>query len=136
MANSENKSPMKMFTAGFNCAQIVASYCAEKNGEDVLTARAAMGGFGGGMNCGEVCGAVSGGIYSLGKYCNHCDYEDFDSSEKVILMTNEFTGSFKQEFGNLRCAQLAPDHDMSNCHLYIKKASELANEIIERDRNK
>ena len=45
---SDNQSPMKMFTAGFSCAQIVASYCAEACGNDPKTARIAMGGFGGG----------------------------------------------------------------------------------------
>ena len=130
---SDNQSPMKMFTAGFSCAQIVASYCAEACGNDPKTARIAMGGFGGGMNCGEVCGAVSGAIYSLGVHCQHCEYDDFNSSEKVINMTNAFTKAFKDEYDTLLCKELAPEMDMSNCHKYIKRAKELAMELIEKD---
>lgn len=133
---SVNQSPMKMFTAGFNCAQIVASYCAEALVEDVDAARCAMGGFGGGMNCGEVCGTVSGAIYSIGNSIRHYEYEDFDTSQRLIKTVNEFTDRFKEEFGSLRCAELAPEGDMGKCHLYIKRAKELALELIERETEK
>lgn len=133
---SDRRKALEMFQSGFNCGQIVSTLESEICGNDEKIARAATGGFGGGMNCGEVCGTVSGSIYSLGVYCNHCEYNDTDSMEKVIDMTNDFTKRFKEEFGSLRCEELAPDLDMSKCGNYIVKAKELVEEIIERDKNK
>lgn len=133
---SVNQSPMKMFTAGFNCAQIVASYCAEELGRDIDEARGAMGGFGGGLNCGEVCGTVSGAVYNISNSIRHCEYEDFETSQHLVKTVNEFTDRFRAEFGALRCAELAPESDMSKCHLYIKRAKEIALELIERETGK
>lgn len=131
---SNKKKAYELYEAGFNCPQIVATLCSNKCGNDEKTGRAAMGAFASGMNCGEVCGAVSGGLYSLGVYCNHCEYNDTETMEKITDMSKEFTSIFKETFGSLRCNELAPDMDITRCGEYIMKSVDLVNEIIERDK--
>ena len=129
----DSKKVGELHGAGFNCAQVVAVMCREKSRVDEKTALAAMGGFGGGMKCGEVCGAVSGGVYTLGNYCPYTVGVDIDSKMKVAELTKSFTAAFKDEFGTLLCRDLTSDGSFSCCEGYMAKASELVLEIIERD---
>ncbi len=131
---SDKKKAFEMYKAGFNCGQIVATYCSEACGNDEKTARAAIGGFGGGMHCGETCSAVIGAVYSLGVYCNHCEYGDMDANNKIVEMTKELTTRFKDEFGSLRCCDLLDEKDLGRCGNYLMKSTELVKELIERDK--
>ena len=47
-----------------NCAQSVVVALDELTGLDEATARAASAGFGGGLRCGEACGAFAGAVLS------------------------------------------------------------------------
>ena len=132
----DKKQAYDMYKAGFNCGQIVATFCSDMCGNDEKTARAALGGFGGGMHCGETCSAVAGGLYSLSVYCNHCEYGDLIAQNKITEMTKEFTSRFKDEFGSLRCSDLVDTNDLGRCGNYLMKATELVIELIERDKSK
>ena len=124
----------ELHSQGFNCAQVVAYFCCDFNGADREAALAAMGGFGGGLRCGEVCGAVSGGVYSLGQYCPYTDSGDTEAKSKIAEMTKSFTAEFKKEFGTLICRELILDDDHSPCEGYMARAIELVHEIIEGDK--
>jgi len=132
MINSKKVS--ELHSAGFNCAQVVAVMCRELSGVDEKTALAAMGGFGGGMRCGEVCGAVSGGVYALGNYCPYTDGAVSEVKMKIAELTKSFTAAFKDEFGTLLCRDLTSDGSFSLCEGYMERASKLIMEIIERDK--
>ena len=124
----------ELHSAGFNCAQVVASCCRDLSGVDEKTALAAMGGFGGGMRNGEVCGAVSGGVYTLGLYCPHSDGADTETKNKIARLTKSFTAAFKEEFGTLLCRELIGDGKPRRCEEFMVRASELVYEIVERDK--
>ena len=130
------KKAHELHSRGFNCAQVVADLCRDISGADEKTALASMGGFGGGMRCGEICGAVSGGVYSLSLYCPYSDSADTEAKAKIAELTKSFTAAFKEEFGTLTCRELIPEDDHSPCELYMARASELIHEIIERDKLK
>ena len=127
----DRKKVSELHGSGFNCAQVVAVMCREKSGVDEKAALAAMGGFGGGLRCGEVCGAVSGGVYSLGGYCPYTDGTDLETKKKIADLTKNFTAQFKDEFGTLLCRNLTSDGSFSRCEGYMARASELVMEIIE-----
>lgn len=126
----------ELHSLGFNCAQVVADLCCDISGVDEKTALAAMGGFGGGMRCGEICGAVSGGVYTLSLYCPYTDGTDTQSKMKITELTKNFTAAFKDEFGALTCRNLISEGNPKRCEEYMARASELAHEIIERDKYK
>ena len=56
----------ELHSQGFNCAQVVAYFCCDFNGADREAALAAMGGFGGGLRCGEVCARFRVGFIRSG----------------------------------------------------------------------
>lgn len=129
----DKKKVSELHSLGFNCAQVVAVMCREKSVVDEKAALAAMGGFGGGLRCGEVCGAVSGGVYSLGGYCPYTDGTDLETKKKIAELTKSFTAQFKDEYGTLLCRELTSDGSFSRCEAYMVRAAELVMEIIERD---
>ena len=126
----------EMYKAGFSCGPIVATFLSETCGFDEKAARAALGGFGGGMYCGETCSAVIGAVYSLGMYCNHCEYNDPQAGDKIAEMTKEFAERFKAKHGSLACRDLSKPADLHKCAEYIDSAEALVKELVERDRGK
>ncbi len=118
---------------GFSCAQIVAHMCCDLSGIDEKTALAAMGGFGGGLRCGEVCGAVSGGVFTLGLYYPFTDGSK-ETKEKITELTKNFITKFKEEFGVLPCRELLASGGRGLCENYMARAIEMVHEIIEGDK--
>jgi len=91
---------------GFNCAQIVFAYGAEKMGLDRETALKIAGPFGGGMYNGETCGCVTGALMALGlKYSQHTPF-DLESKKRAIAKKGEFETKFRQDHGTLLCRDL------------------------------
>lgn len=130
------KKADELHSRGFNCAQVVASLCRDISGADEKTALASMGGFGGGVRCGEICGAVTGGVYSLGLYCPYADGADIEAKAKIAELTKSFTAAFKEKFGTVVCRELIPEDDHSPCVEYMASAAELIHDIIEREKQK
>lgn len=131
---SDLKKAYEMYLGGFSCGQIVATFCSEKCGFDEKPARAALASFGGGAYCGELCSAIVGGLYSLGMYCNHCEYNDTAAGDKIKKMTGEFTAAFKEKYGSLRCEQLSASRDLHRCAEYIELAESLVSGLVEKDK--
>ncbi|MEG0778378.1 MAG: C-GCAxxG-C-C family protein [Oscillospiraceae bacterium] len=133
---ADMEKTLEMYQAGFNCGQVVATLCSEHCGYDEKLARAAMGGFGGGLRCGETCGAVAGGVYALGMYCNHCEYDDKLTRRKIIEMTKKYTDEFKEKYGALCCRELSPKKDLERCAQYIASSVEIVEKLVDEDRAK
>ena len=116
---------------GFNCAQSVLSCVKEYTGLDEKTSLAVAGGFGGGCRCGEICGAVTGGIMALSLHCPYVDGRDLERKEEVAALSRYLTGAFRDEFGALRCDEIKGDK--SRCPDYIRFMAELTEKtLIER----
>lgn len=110
---------------GNNCAQSVLLSAAEYTGMDEKTAAALSAPFGGGMRCGEMCGAVSGALMAVGLCCA-------GDKDQIAALTQELCAEFKDGFGYLRCSDLKGDR--SNCDSYIARAAEIAEEIIKSNK--
>ena len=91
---------------GFNCAQSVLAALGDYTGLDEKTALAVSGGFGGGVRCGEICGACSGAVMALGLAHPHTIGEDAEARGKISKMTGAFTRQFADDQGCLRCIDL------------------------------
>lgn len=82
---------------GIDCSQVVAGYFSEACQMDQETMRRVSACFGGGMQCGETCGAVTGALMVLGiKYGTAIEG---DSDQKEIMKAK--ITEFKQAFGNV-----------------------------------
>lgn len=107
---------------GYNCAQSVLLACGEYTGLDEKTAIAVSAPFGGGMRCGEMCGAVSGGLMALGLSCGAAE------KSEMAAMAKELSEAFKERLGHLRCLDLK--NAGVSCDGCIACGAEIAEKII------
>jgi C_GCAxxG_C_C family probable redox protein len=90
----------------------VFSAVAEQMGMDYQTAVKVSSGFGGGMNLGSVCGAVTGGIMAIGLKYGAVDLkaqaEAFERNElpQTARMVREFADRFKAQYRSINCPEL------------------------------
>lgn len=116
-----SKSANERFLSGANCAQaVLVSFC-EKYGMSKDMAMAVTNGFGSGMKCGEICGAVSGAIVVIG-------LKNSVNKQECTAQTNIFTNRFKMEFSSLRCKDL-PRSSRLDCGLFVSRAVEILEEM-------
>ena len=124
----------ELHLSGFNCAQSVLCSCAPYTGMDDRDALAVSAGFGGGLRCGEVCGAVSGGVMALSLCCPFTESRDQAAKDKIAALAVAYTGAFREHFGTLRCEVLKGDK--SRCGEYINFAAQLAETMIMNNQKK
>ena len=105
MSDKEDKA-RALFADGYNCAQAVIGAFCEENGLDTRTALKLANGFGGGVRCGEICGAVSGAIMTIGLECGFYKEKDFDQKNYCNGKTVEFLQKFREENGSILCRDL------------------------------
>lgn len=127
----KKKSALEIHEKGFNCAQAVFAALCEDVGvkrEEALKIAAC---FGGGMKCGEVCGAVTGALMALGvKYGSTKDY-DFENKKFIGTKTLEFINRFKEKNGAVLCRELLENNDRTEiCPKLISCAVETAEKMI------
>ncbi len=113
---------------GFNCAQSVLGALGEYTGLDEKTALAVSGGFGGGVRCGEICGACSGAVMALGLASPYTDGEDAAARGKIARAAGAFTRQFAADQGCIRCIDLK--RSGRPCDALIAYAAEQAEEIL------
>lgn len=94
----------EMSSKGCNCAQIVFSYFAEKNGLDINQALKIASAFGGGMGKGDICGAITGAYMALGLIYGN----DLENSDRSILKEKikEFDLEFQKISMERRCEDI------------------------------
>lgn len=89
----------------FNCAQTVFGLFASELGIDEKTALKIASGFGGGMNCAETCGAVTGAYMVIGIKHGHSSPNP-DEKANTKMLVKKFNEKFKEAHGSLICKQL------------------------------
>lgn len=96
----------ELMAQGFNCSQIVFVSAAQQLGLDRETALKTAACFGGGMNCGEVCGAVTGGLMAIGSKYGHCTAGDADAKAMSAAKAKEFMQLFCDEYESVLCKEI------------------------------
>jgi C_GCAxxG_C_C family probable redox protein len=121
MTNPEKAS--STFNAGYNCSQSVLIVYAEKFGMDNITAIKLASGFGGGMaRMQEICGAIAGGLMTLGLAYSHEQEDPATNKERVYHFINLFIQKFKEKHGTIKCRELL------NCDLNTEEGQAYYNE--------
>ena len=114
---------------GFNCAQSVLCALGSYTGLNDETALAVAAGFGGGVSCGEICGAAAGAVMAMGLACASADTADGEARMKVRRNAASFNRAFRGQFGCIRCADLKQAG--KPCSALIEYAAEQAETILE-----
>lgn len=118
---------------GFNCAETVlhAANDAWNLGLDDSMFKC-MGGFGGGMATGNVCGAISGGIAAMGfLYVEETGHKSPLMRAKTRLLME----LVKERLGSEKCAELGPRNRSAEekCLPTIRRISEIIDEVVETE---
>lgn len=114
--------------SGFNCAQSVLCALGAYTGLDEETALALSGGFGGGVNCGEICGAASGAVMALGLASPHTEGADFEAKQRIRRLAASYNRAFRERYGCIRCVELK--REGHPCAELIEYAAESAEEML------
>lgn len=101
-----------LFTQGIDCSQVVTGAFAEKMGMTEEQARKVSSCFGGGMMCGETCGAVTGALMVIGMVYGHSREGDQSQKEIMAVKTGEFKKLFGEKYSTCICRELL-GHDIS-----------------------
>ena len=104
--SATKQKALELYSNGYNCAQAVFGAFCEGNGLDANVALRLASGFGGGVRCGEICGAVSGAIMVIGLKCGFCVERDFAQKKYCNKKTYEFMEKFKAANGSRLCRDL------------------------------
>lgn len=91
---------------GFNCCQSVLAAFSDKTGLSEQASFDAAGGFGAGLQTGEVCGAIAGAVMTLGLLHPVDPADPVGSKRRTGKLAKEFQARFQEKFGALRCAPL------------------------------
>ena len=101
-----------LFMQGIGCSQVVTGAFAEKMGMTEEQARKVSSCFGGGMMCGETCGAVTGALMVIGMVYGHSREGDQSQKEIMAAKTGEFKKLFGEKYSSCICRELL-GHDIS-----------------------
>lgn len=110
--NIEAEEIKALFLQGIDCGQVVAGAFAEELGMDRDLLRKVSACFGGGMLCGQTCGAVTGALMVVGLRYGHS--REGDSAQKQLMMqkTAQFKALFAEKYSSDICRDLL-GHDIS-----------------------
>ena len=104
---NKKEAAIKLFSQDkFNCAQSVFGAFADELGIGRDTALKCAAGFGGGMRCGEVCGAVTGALMTLGIAFGSSIPCDAEGKQRGNARAVEFLNRFREANGTLMCKGL------------------------------
>lgn len=118
---------------GFNCSQSVLCSLTEETGLDEQTSAQLGTCFGGGMRCGNVCGAVTGGLMAIGCACMKGLDPAAEKAPSTVL-AHELEERFAAEMGTLLCSEILAAHERTMCPHCIALAAEITKDIIDKNR--
>lgn len=96
----------ELFAQGYDCSQVVFAHFAEKLGLDKDTANKVSADFGGGMMCGETCGAVTGAHMVIGLKYGHYKPNDAEQKQLVVAKGAEFRSKLYEKYNSGICKEL------------------------------
>lgn len=94
------------FNQGMNCAQSAFLPFAEQGGLDREEALLVASCFGGGMRCGEVCGAVTGALMAIGLNCGYTSMKNPADKARANALAVLFEKKFREKNHSILCRNL------------------------------
>ena len=111
-----------------NCCQSVLLACRDLTGMDEETAISLGYCFAGGMLCGEVCGAVTGGLMALGSSLPG----DHPAQQKpaAVAMGTELQRRFRQVHGTTICREILRANGKKICDDCVACSAGIVHDIV------
>lgn len=135
-----------LFDEGHSCSQAIFAAFAPPLGLDESMALRITCPFGGGIaRTGDMCGAVSGALVTIGLKYGRVAPDDDDAREKTYELVNVFLERFKSIHGQINCRDLIEydlgipaEHDeaeakglfTTKCTEFVKNAAEILDSIL------
>lgn len=91
---------------GFNCCQSVVAAFSDLTGMSEQEIFNVCGGFGAGAGTGELCGAITGAIMTLGLMTPVDTNDPIGSKARTVKLSKEFQKRFVERFDAVRCRDL------------------------------
>lgn len=113
-----------------NCAESVFLACRDEWNLDIPVETAkAMGGFGGGVGVGHLCGAISGGVAALGFLVID---ERSHESPRMGNITAEFMERCENELGSVMCTEIKKTHrnDNTRCLQAVEDVCDILDKMV------
>lgn len=134
--NEESFRMMELAMQGFNCSQILLIMALEAQGKENPDLVRAMSGLLGGLGCGKVCGALTGGCCLLGLYAGK-DSSENNAADCLSDMLSRFVEWFETEYtaryGGINCSEILQDdarNKMSRCPAIVLESLEKLKAIL------
>lgn len=122
----------KYYEENYNCAEAIIRSGNEYYGLGLSEeAMKAFGGFGGGMQCGEVCGGLTGAIGVISsKYIETKAHESKDLRSKVQALVR----NYRTNFNSLDCKEIRQHYydPQLHCLNTVIKAAEILEKTIQQ----
>lgn len=115
---------------GYNCCQSVLCSCKDLTGMEEAQSASMGYGFAGGMYCGEVCGAVTGGLMAIGA----CISGETPQEKRPVALAaaKDFQTRFKGQFDSILCREILAENGKRICDSCIAFGTETAAAVIEK----
>lgn len=115
---------------GYNCCQAVLCACGDLTGLEAAQGVSLAYGFGSGMQCGEACGAMTGGMMAIGA----CVPGDAPQAGRPVAAAavREFQKMFKERFGTLLCREIIAKNGRRMCEDCVACGVRSASAVIEK----
>lgn len=129
---------------GYNCCQSVLAAFSDLTGLSERESLSIGSGFGGGAGTGELCGAISGAVMTLGLLYPVSEADPVSGKKRTAALSRELQSRFAKRFGALRCRELlqnkfGPDDTTpaaktlgitGHCDIMIVTAVEIVEELL------
>lgn len=89
-----------------------------------------VGGFGGGMQCGDICGTLAASISVIS--VRYIEIKAHEDKPRLRQLVNLLIQQFQQEMGSRRCVDIKPKYYTKEikCNRTIEKAAALLEKVI------
>lgn len=129
---------------GYNCCQSVLAAFSDVTGLSEAESLRVGGGFGSGAGTGELCGAISGALMTLGLLTPVDSADPVGSKRRALQKSKEFQKRFQERFGALRCQDLLANPEIregaamraeqlgihGHCAIMVVTAAEILDEML------
>lgn len=104
--SEKTQKALELHKKGYNCAQCVACVFAEDFGKDEKEVFQLMEGFGFGMGCMEVCGAVSGMTAVAGMMKSDGNLNEPSTKKLSYRESKAMVDEFQEKIGSIICRDI------------------------------
>ena len=131
-----------LFMQQIDCGSVVAMQFCEETGKSKSDLMKACGGFGGGLFCGETCGAIAAANVVISMVYGIDEPGDEEGKVQLIKKVTEFNAKMKEKHDSFLCEKLLGSdlqtaaesgHMMEFCPAFCEEVSATLKKVISEE---